>query len=91
MNEIEQLIKSGKATIIDVRNLADFLLGNAKGSINIPFNELPSRLEEIKKMQPILVCCTSGNKSGQAALFLKQEGIECENAGSWMKINEFLR
>jgi len=90
MNEIEKLIKSGNATIIDVRSPADFMSGHAKGSINIPFNELPDKIKEIKEMKNVLLCCTSGNKSGQAAVFLKQQGVVCENAGSWMLINELL-
>lgn len=75
-------------TIIDVRTPAEFMGGHVANSINIPLNEIPNRVEEIKAMNgPILLCCASGNRSGQAAHFLKVQGIECENGGSWLDVN----
>lgn len=75
-------------TIIDVRTPGEFMGGNVSGSINIPLNEITLRLEEIKKMnQPIILCCASGGRSGQATMFLKQHGIDCSNGGSWLDVN----
>jgi len=87
MKTIEELIKSGKATVVDVRTRAEFMGGHVKDSINIPLQELPERLEEIKKMENVVLCCASGNRSGQATAYLKQQGIKCENAGSWLDVN----
>ena len=87
MKNIEELIKSGKATIVDVRTVSEFMDGHVKDSINIPLQQIPARLAEFKKMENIVLCCASGNRSGQAAMFLKQNGIECENAGSWVDVN----
>lgn len=87
MKNIESLIKTGKATIVDVRSRAEFMGGHVEGSINIPLQEIPARLEEFKKMEHIILCCASGNRSGQAATYLKQNGIECENGGSWLEVN----
>jgi rhodanese-related sulfurtransferase len=89
MDNIEKLIKSGKATIVDVRSPSEFLGGHVVGSINVPLQEVPKRLAEFKKMEHILLCCASGNRSGQATQFLKQNGIVCENAGSWMDVNYY--
>jgi len=87
MKNLEELIKSGKATIVDVRSAAEFMGGHVAGSINIPVQEIPKRLPEFKKMENIVLCCASGGRSGQATAFLRQNGIECENAGSWMDVN----
>ncbi len=77
-----------KSTIVDVRTPEEFSGGHVAGSINIPLNELPDRLEEIKNLkQPILLCCASGNRSGRATAFLKSQGIECDNGGSWIDVN----
>ena len=74
--------------IIDVRSHEEFMGGNVAGSINIPLGEIQSRLDEIKSMiQPIILCCASGNRSGQAMVYLKQFGVECENGGGWMEVN----
>jgi rhodanese-related sulfurtransferase len=75
-------------TIIDVRSNAEFSGGHVAGSLNIPLSEIPAKLNEIKAMQqPIVLCCASGNRSGQATMFLKQNGIACENGGSWLDVN----
>ena len=75
-------------TIVDVRTPSEFMGGNVAGSINIPLQEVTSRLEEIKKLpQPIILCCASGGRSGQATMFLKQNGIDCMNGGSWLDVN----
>ena len=87
MDNIEQLIRSGKATIVDVRTPAEFNGGHVKQSINIPLNEIPTRVEEFRKMNDLVLCCASGGRSAQASLFLKQHGIECADGGSWRDVN----
>jgi len=75
-------------TVVDVRTVQEFNMANAAGSINIPLQEIQQRLEEIKLLdQPIILCCASGNRSGQAALFLQSYGIDCENGGSWTDVH----
>lgn len=75
-------------TILDVRTPGEFMGGHVAGSINIPLNEIPDRLDEIKQLQqPIILCCASGNRSGQATAFLKNHGIDCSNGGSWLDVN----
>ena len=73
-------------TIIDVRSEAEFMGGHADGSINIPVHKIPQSLSEIKEMKNIVVCCASGGRSAQAAMYLKQNGVECEDAGSWFNV-----
>lgn len=78
---------SNQVTVIDVRTPAEFAGGHVKGSINIPLQELVERIEEVKKLeQPFVLCCASGNRSGQATAYLKSLGIQCENGGSWMDV-----
>lgn len=75
-------------TIIDVRTPGEFMGGNVTGSINIPLNEIPRRVDELKSMeQPIVLCCASGARSGRASEYLQSLGIQCENGGSWLEVN----
>ncbi|MBL7812214.1 MAG: rhodanese-like domain-containing protein [Bacteroidetes bacterium] len=75
-------------TIVDVRTPQEFMGGHVAGSINIPLNEIPARLDELKNMQqPLVLCCASGMRSSQATAFLKQAGIDCSNGGSWLDVN----
>ena len=46
-----------KETIIDVRTPGEFMGGNVVGSINIPLNELPSRINEIKEFEKVIIIC----------------------------------
>jgi phage shock protein E len=85
---LEDLLKE-EAVIIDVRTPMEFSGGHVAGSINMPLNEILSRVDEIKAFdKPILLCCASGNRSGQAAMALQQMGMEqVYNAGSWLTVN----
>jgi len=87
MKNIEELVKTGRATVVDVRTPTEFVEGHVKGSVNIPLQEIPTRLTEFKKMKNIILCCASGNRSAQATNYLKRNGIEFENGGSWRDVN----
>jgi len=81
-------MSTSKKTIVDVRTRGEFIGGHVEGSINIPLNQIQMNLEELKKLpQPIILCCASGARSGQATSFLRSLGIQCENGGSWLNVN----
>ncbi len=87
---IEKIIRNKQGTIIDVRTPQEFRGGHVAGSINIPLQEVPQRLKEIRQFnQPLILCCASGGRSGQATQFLSQHQIECVNGGSWMDVNYY--
>jgi phage shock protein E len=87
---IEKIIKKSEGTIIDVRTPGEFIRGNVAGSINIPLQEIQQRMDELKNLeQPLVLCCASGNRSGQAKQFLMQQGIECCNGGSWLDVKHY--
>lgn len=87
---VENLILENKGTIVDVRTPGEFMGGNVAGSVNIPLNEVPNRLDELKNMaSPLILCCASGNRSGQAEGYLSANGISCVNGGSWMTVNYY--
>lgn len=71
------------ATVIDVRTPEEFSGSHYPNAVNIPLNELPQRLDEIKEMkQPIVAYCRSGNRSGMAVSILKQNGLtDVHNGG----------
>jgi rhodanese-related sulfurtransferase len=85
---LEKIVQEKKGTIVDVRSPGEFMGGHVKGSINIPLQGITKRIDELKKLkQPFVLCCASGNRSGQAFEYLAQEGIECYNGGSWLDVN----
>ena len=82
-------INNEKAVVIDVRTKGEFMGGHVADSINIPLNEISSNVEKIKKMnKTIILCCASGNRSGQATRILNEKGLEnIYNGGSWTNVS----
>jgi phage shock protein E len=79
------------AVIIDVRTIGEYREGHIKGSKNIPLDMIFSKVNEIKRMEkPVIVCCRSGMRSGQAASILKNSGIEAMNGGGWQSLENKL-
>lgn len=76
-------IKNG-AIILDVRSAAEFKQGHAKGSKNIPLNEVKTKISQIQKWnKPVITVCASGTRSGMAKRALKANAVEAYNGGSW--------
>ena len=85
---LEDLLKQDVA-VIDVRTPMEFNSAHAEGSRNIPLSEIMMHLDTLQALnKPIVLVCASGNRSGQAALYLSQNGIpDVYNGGSWLNIN----
>lgn len=78
-----QLIANG-AILIDVRTPGEFSHGKPKGAKNIPLDKISNEALKIKKLnKPVVLCCASGMRSGQATSILKRNGIEAYNGGGW--------
>jgi len=85
---IIKLVNSG-ATLIDVRTTREFSGGSAVGSNNIPYNQLKSRLSELKSESAIVVFCRSGFRSGKAKnMLLENNFTNVENGGTWKVIKK---
>jgi phage shock protein E len=89
-NEIKDFINKG-AVIIDVRTVGEFESGHIPDSKNIPLDTIPEAIDTIKSLnKPVIACCRSGMRSGQATSFLKQHGIDVINGGGWEDLNSKL-
>ena len=75
--------------VIDVRRPDEFEKGHAKDSVNIPLDEMPGRLNELKKVkQPLVVVCGGGTRHVKAFELLKENGIDSQKGGSWKDVDE---
>jgi len=80
-------LKKNGALLIDVRSAGEFSNGNAPGTINIPLQEMGSRLSEIPKSSPVVLCCASGTRSGMAKLLLQKNAYSnVHNIGAWTNL-----
>jgi adenylyltransferase/sulfurtransferase len=64
--------------VLDVREPWEYQIANLGGHL-IPQGELPNRLAELDKSQPIVVQCKSGGRSQKAAELLQAQGYKVEN------------
>ena len=81
---INSIASNRNGSILDVRTPEEFRMGNIPGSRNIPLNEIPGMVAQIKEMPlPLLVVCQSGGRSAQAYQFLASQGIACKDGGAW--------
>lgn len=77
MNTLNEIINQPNTVIVDVRTPGEFEAGHVEGSMNIPLDKVPDALEKFRSMKaPIVLCCRSGQRSGQALTWLKQQGLE---------------
>lgn len=77
------------AVIVDVRSAGEFAGGHAKGAVNIPLDQIETKVNKIRSYQkPIVVCCASGMRSARAKTLLEKQGIpNLHDAGSWHNLN----
>ncbi len=76
--ELKDRLTAGDAPfLLDVRQPEEYAAQHISGSMLIPLGELPGRIDEIEQYrnQEIIVICRSGNRSGQACMFLEMSGF----------------
>ncbi|MEG6567585.1 CoA-disulfide reductase [Thermoanaerobacterium saccharolyticum] len=82
-------IDLSKSLILDVRTDLEYQLGNIKGSINIPVDELRENLHKIPKDKDIYVYCQVGLRGYIACRILMQNGFKSvKNLSGGYKIYE---
>lgn len=85
-NQLQDYAAKG-ALIIDVRTIGEFNSGHGKSAKNIPLDKIGGEVKKLKALnKPIIVCCRSGARSGQAAGILKAAGVDVINGGSWQNV-----
>ena len=55
-----------EALVIDVRSADEWATGHIKGAINIPVDDLLSRMDELPQEKDLLFVCAMGVRSGLA-------------------------
>ncbi|MDI9340702.1 MAG: rhodanese-like domain-containing protein [Sediminibacterium sp.] len=86
-NDLTTWLKEG-AVVVDVRTPEEFVTGHVKGSVNIPLDEIPDQVAQLKTFAKIIVCCRSGGRSGSAMQYLNREGFtNIVNGGSWQNVD----
>ncbi|MFC6989727.1 rhodanese-like domain-containing protein [Haloplanus sp. GCM10025708] len=70
--EVAELLDSDDPPrIVDIRSPGAFAREHIPGSENIPFGELPDRVESLESAERIVTVCPHGQASQQAARLIK--------------------
>ncbi|MEI6221563.1 MAG: FAD-dependent oxidoreductase [bacterium] len=65
--------------LLDVRNQLSYEKKHVPNAINIPLEDLRTRLHELPKNQPIYVYCNVGQTSHNATRLLRNQGLQAKN------------
>lgn len=90
---IKNIINSTTKTLLDVRTPEELLSeGKIPNAISIPMNDIPEKLEEIKKFSlPIIVFCKAGARAEKVTNYLLKQGIsEVYNGGGFQDIQNLI-
>lgn len=76
-NQLTALVNGSEALILDIRDSNEFRQGHITGARNVPFKDIASHLDELKKQadRPIVVVCNIGQTAGAVATQLKTAGL----------------
>ena len=69
-------LAAGDAVLLDVREPFEVALAAVPGALLVPMGELPARLAEVPRDQPVLVLCHHGIRSQAVADWLLRRGYE---------------
>lgn len=71
----EALDSGGDLVVLDVREPWELDVARLDGTLDIPMNEVPDRLDELPKDKPIAVLCRSGARSLKVTNYLRANGF----------------
>jgi NADPH-dependent 2,4-dienoyl-CoA reductase/sulfur reductase-like enzyme/rhodanese-related sulfurtransferase len=78
-------LAEGAPFLLDVRTPAEFAVGHIPGAVNVPVDELRSRLAELPRDRAITVYCQVGMRGYLALRILRQAGLRAANLGGGFK------
>jgi len=76
---VKELIDSGDAQLIDVREAYEYEAGHIAGARNVELPEVPSRALEIDRDQRVVFICRGGNRSLMVAEAFAGDGYDAHN------------
>lgn len=65
-----------RPVLLDVREPWEYNICRIEGSINIPMQDIPARLQELDDEQALVAICHHGMRSAQVAMFLERQGFK---------------
>ena len=79
VQSVKKLVESGKAVLVDVRELREWNEGHLRDAKSLPLSALsadPARAKDLPKDKPIYTHCVRGVRARKAAEILKGQGLD---------------
>ena len=70
----KKISKKEDFILLDVRTDSEYYLSSIEGSVHIPMNNVPNKLDSLESDKEIIVQCKSGVRSARICEFLLQKG-----------------
>ena len=78
VDQLEQALADG-ASLVDVREPAEFVQAHVPGAVLVPMNHLAGRLGELDRSAPVYLICRSGHRSAVMCEHLVALGYDAVN------------
>ena len=85
LDTVLALPREQRPLLVDVRTPQEFSQGNIPGALNIPIDELRSRLGELPRDRQLAIYCQVGQRGYLATRILNQAGFSAANMGGGYK------
>lgn len=80
VTELADRVEDGEdVQLVDVRQPWEAALASLPNSLLIPLRELPARMSELDPARPVITYCHVGQRSADAAAFLRQQGFRARS------------
>ena len=77
--KLKKMLDNNEVILLDVREPYEVEICHVKGSLFIPMNEIPQKLEQLDKEKNYAVMCHSGVRSLHVSNYLNSQGFSAMN------------
>lgn len=77
--QVTEMLESGEAQLVDVRQTYEFEAGHIADATHIPLESLPAKTAALDRDRPIIFSCRSGSRSAMAMAAFRESGFEAFN------------
>ena len=79
VEKLIELLNEDKAILLDIRYPFETKVWGVKFAVEIPYNELPDRLDELPKDKVIVCACPGEYRSNMAKEYLRYKGYDAKS------------
>lgn len=84
---VEECKQMGNWQLVDVRSATEFASGHIPGAVNIPMDELETRIGDLRADLPVVLICQSGKRAAISGTHLSSHGLDlrllCGGVSEW--------